>query len=96
MAWEKNVSGILHLANEGVCSWQEYAQHALDCCRAAGMELKATRVAPASLAEMTNFIARRPVYTVLSCAKFAGLCGVQPRSWRAPVAEYVRNYVALK
>ena len=28
------VSGILHLANAGECSWQEYAQWALECCRA--------------------------------------------------------------
>src|SRR5207245_2343796 len=26
--------GILHFANSGQCSWQEYAQHALDCCHA--------------------------------------------------------------
>src|SRR5437868_357442 len=24
--------GILHFTNNGECSWQEYAQHALDCC----------------------------------------------------------------
>src|SRR5438067_11979240 len=29
--------GILHFANNGECSWQEYAQHALDCCRASGI-----------------------------------------------------------
>ncbi len=29
--------GILHFANAGKCSWQEYAQWALDCCRDAGI-----------------------------------------------------------
>src|SRR2546421_2959858 len=29
-----DVSGILHLANAGECTWQEHAQWELDCCRA--------------------------------------------------------------
>src|SRR5438034_5886240 len=33
--------GILHFANAGECSWQEYAQWAVDCCREAGLPLKA-------------------------------------------------------
>src|SRR4030095_14157389 len=28
--------GILHFSNAGKCTWQEYAQWALDCCREAG------------------------------------------------------------
>ena len=36
--------GILHFANAGKCSWQEYAQWALDCCRDAGIPLKARTV----------------------------------------------------
>lgn len=82
-------SGILHFANAGECSWQEYAQHALDCCHAAGVALKARKVAPLKLADMKTFIARRPVYSVLSTAKFTALTGVTPRSWRDAVADYV-------
>ena len=63
--------GILHFANNGECSWQEYAQHALDCCRASGISLKAKTVGPAKIADMKNWIARRPVYSVLSTAKYA-------------------------
>src|SRR5205823_29259 len=37
-------AGIVHLANSGECSWQEYAQHALDCCRKVGVPLKAETV----------------------------------------------------
>src|SRR5437588_7870826 len=33
--------GVLHFANSGECSWQDYAQHALDCCHALGIALKA-------------------------------------------------------
>src|ERR1700736_1631241 len=59
-------NGILHFANAGECSWQEYAQFALDCGRSLGLPLKAKSVAPLNLADMKNFIARRPVYSVLS------------------------------
>src|SRR5581483_1294224 len=32
-------AGIVHLVNSGECTWQEYAQHALDCCRGLGIPL---------------------------------------------------------
>src|SRR5438128_3138411 len=36
--FDSNVQGgILHFSNAGKCSWQEYAQWALDCCRDAGL-----------------------------------------------------------
>lgn len=82
--------GILHFANAGQCSWQEYAQHALDCCHEFGVRLKARTVAPLKLGEMKNFIALRPVYSVLATAKYTGLAGAAPRSWRDAVADYVK------
>jgi dTDP-4-dehydrorhamnose reductase len=94
--WETRLSGILHLANAGECSWQEYAQHAIDCCAAAGMTLKGTRVAALSLADMKNFVARRPPFTVLSTEKFTRLTGTKPRSWREAVADYVNTHVIRK
>ena len=74
----QHYGGILHFANAGECSWQEYAQHALDCCHKLGVPLKARTVAPLKLADMKNFIARRPVYSVLATAKYAGLAGAAP------------------
>jgi dTDP-4-dehydrorhamnose reductase len=90
------VSGPLHLVNSGECSWQEYAQWALDCCRAEGIPMKATEIGASSLAEMKSFIAKRPVYSVLSSAKYARLSGNGPRPWQEAVQEYVRNFVKLK
>jgi dTDP-4-dehydrorhamnose reductase len=89
----QSFSGTLHFTSAGGCSWQEYAQHAIDCCHQFGIPLKARKVAPAKLSEMKNFIARRPVYTVLSTAKYASLAGDAPRPWRDAVAEYVREFV---
>jgi dTDP-4-dehydrorhamnose reductase len=96
LAWENEAQGILHLANSGECSWQELAQYAIDVCRNLGVPLKAERVGKLSLADMINFVARRPVYTVLSTAKFSRLTGVQPRHWREAVAEYITAHVSKK
>ena len=88
--------GVLHFANAGQCSWQEYAQHALDCCRASGVPLKAKTVRPEKMADMKNWIARRPVYSALSTAKYAKLTGVTPRSWRDAVADYIERSYSTK
>ena len=88
-----SISGVLHLANKGECSWQEYAQWALDCCHEEGIPMKATTIGPSSLAEMKSFIAKRPVYSVLSTAKYERLTGQAPRPWRDAVAAFVRNHV---
>lgn len=99
-------AGIVHLTNTGQCSWQEYAQHALDCCRAAGVPLKAKTVGALKLADMTrlrqgsggqaNWIARRPVHSVLSTAKYQALTGIKPRSWREAVADYIERSYSKK
>jgi dTDP-4-dehydrorhamnose reductase len=85
--------GLLHLANGGECSWQEYAQWALDCCHAEGIPMKARKVGAALLADMKNFIAKRPVYSVLSSGKYLRSTGQAPRPWRDAVADHVRNHV---
>ena len=105
-------AGILHLPNSGECSWQEYAQHALDCCHALGMPLKAKTVGALKLSDMTRlrqsvspaqtsggqarWVARRPAYSVLSTAKYAKLTGAAPRSWRDAVADYIERSYSKK
>jgi dTDP-4-dehydrorhamnose reductase len=88
--------GILHFTSAGECSWQGYAQHALDCCHELGIPLQATKVAPLHLSDMKNWVARRPVYSVLSTARYAGLTGVAPRSWREAVADYIKKSYSKK
>jgi dTDP-4-dehydrorhamnose reductase len=88
--------GILHFANTGRCSWQEYAQWALDCCREAGISLKATTVGALKLSDMTNWNARRPVYSVLSTSKYTELTGTTPRAWREAVADYITRFYSKK
>ena len=89
---DSNVTGILHLANAGECSWQEYAQRAIDCCRAQGIAMKAHTIGAQSLADMKNFVARRPVYSVLGTKKYEALTGHTPRPWQDAVAQFVREH----
>lgn len=88
--------GILHFASAGKCSWQEYAQWALDCCRGAGIPLKAQTVGALKLSDMTNWVARRPAYSVLSTAKYRELTGAAPRAWREAVADYITRFYSKK
>jgi dTDP-4-dehydrorhamnose reductase len=88
--------GILHFANAGKCSWQEYAQWALDCCDKARLSLKAKTVGACRLKDMANWIARRPVYSVLSTAKYTQLTGISPRTWRDAVADYITRFYSKK
>jgi dTDP-4-dehydrorhamnose reductase len=91
--FENNVSGLLHFANAGECTWQEYAQFSLDCCRSLGIPLKAKTVGALKLSDMKNWIARRPVYSVLSTTKYIAITGSTPRGWRDAVGDYVREFV---
>ena len=91
--FENDVSGLLHFANAGECSWQEYAQFSLDCCRSLGIPLKAKTVGALKLSDMKNWIARRPVYSVLSTTKYIAITGSTPRGWRDAVGDYVREFV---
>ncbi len=87
-----SAAGLLHLANRGECSWQEYAQWALDCCHQFGVPMRAKTVGAVSLGEMKNFVARRPVYTVLGTEKYERVTGTAPRDWHDAVADYVRDH----
>jgi dTDP-4-dehydrorhamnose reductase len=91
-----DAGGVLHFSNAGECSWQEYAQHALDCCREFGVPLQATAVAPVNLSDMKNFVARRPVYSVLATTKFSSLTGTAPRPWRKALADYIESSYSKK
>jgi dTDP-4-dehydrorhamnose reductase len=88
-----SANGVFHLANSGHCSWQEYAQWGLDCCQTQGIPLKTTKIGATALADMKSFIAKRPIYSVLSTEKYFDFTGEMPRDWREAVSDYVREHV---
>jgi dTDP-4-dehydrorhamnose reductase len=95
--FDGNVSGgILHFANAGQCSWREYAQWAVDCCLEAGLPLRVKTIGVRKLRDMANWIARRPVYSVLSTAKYTKLSGISPRTWREAVSDYITRFYSKK
>ncbi len=92
----RGYTGILHFANAGQCTWQEYAQWALDCCHDVGVPLRARTVGAGKLKDMSNWIARRPVYSVLSTAKYTELTNISPRTWRKAVSDYITRFYSKK
>ena len=54
------LQGILHFANTGECSWQEYGQWALDCCQRFGVSIKAKTVGAIELRDMNNWVGPPP------------------------------------
>jgi dTDP-4-dehydrorhamnose reductase len=93
---DADYGGIVHFANAGECSWQEYGQWALDCCQEADLPLKATTVGARKLKDMANWVARRPVYSVLSTAKYTKLTDMPARTWRDAVADYITRFYSKK
>ncbi len=92
LLWKFPAGGVIHLAQTGLCTWQEYGQYALDCAAEAGLPLKGRTVAFQKMADLKAFVARRPVHTAMDTRKFAALTGVTPRPWQAAVADYVRSH----
>lgn len=81
--------GLYHACNEGVCTWREYGQHALDWAAGAGRPIKARTVEPITLADLKNFTAPRPPHTAMSTAKLVAAIGQTPRPWREALDEFL-------
>ena len=88
--------GVLHVAKAGECSWQEYAQWAVDCCEQGGLPLKTKKIVGSKLKDMANWVARRPVYSVLCTQKYEQLAGTSSRTWRDAVADYITRFYSKK
>jgi dTDP-4-dehydrorhamnose reductase len=56
-----------------------------------GIPLRCRTVGAQTLAEMTGFLAPRPVYTAMDLTKLRAL-GIPARPWREALREYVRTY----
>lgn len=77
------VGGLIHLSNQGWCSWSDYAQFVL---AVAGVPGQIDRVKGESIPEM---VARRPRFAPLSSSRFVELTGEHPRPWQEAVAAHI-------
>jgi dTDP-4-dehydrorhamnose reductase len=79
----KNASGIVHVTNEGDCSWFEFAQ---EIVTGAGL---ATEVRPVSSQQMAR-PAPRPAYSVLSSASLRRY-GIEMPGWKDALGRYLQE-----
>jgi dTDP-4-dehydrorhamnose reductase len=91
---EIDFGGLLHICNPGACTWREYGEYAINVAAEAGMPVRTRQVGMLTLADMKNFVAQRPIYTVLATDRLAALIGRQPRPWQEAVDDYIRTWVA--
>lgn len=90
---DPGIGGLLHVCNSGECSWREYGEYAINVAADAGMPMKTREVGMLTLTGMKNFVARRPVYTVMATDRLASLIGRRPRPWREAVEDFVKSWV---
>jgi dTDP-4-dehydrorhamnose reductase len=86
-----DVSGPLHLCNSGMCSWQEYAQKALDLAAdTLNLPVKTRSVTGHTMHGFAEFKAKRPPHTAMSTEAFTSVSGITPRAWQEALEEYLR------
>lgn len=83
--------GIFHFCNSGVCTWVDYAAHALRVASDAGLPLRTTEIDPVPLKGFPFFRAPRPVYSALNCSKLEKLLDLAPRPWQDALAVYLQD-----
>lgn len=77
--------GIYQFSNAGICSWYEFAR---EIYFQAGAD--PDLVEPKSLQEYTS-VANRPVYSVMSKARYAEQTGETPPHWKKALREFFRK-----
>jgi len=84
VALEKNLRGIYHACNTGVCSWFEFAREAVEVAGLKG------RVEPITSEQMPR-PAPRPVFSAMDCSKISRDCKLKIRPWREALRDYLAH-----
>lgn len=79
----KNCNGIYHAANEGFCSWNDFAQAIFE---EAGIKITVNPMSTKDLGRP----APRPLYSTLDCDKLMRDTGFNPQPWREALKHYLK------
>jgi dTDP-4-dehydrorhamnose reductase len=82
--------GVNHVCNRGICTWRDWAEEGIKAASELGLPVKTLTVEPLSLADIKAMVAKRPVYSPMTCHRIEDLLGRPMRSWPEAVAEYVK------
>jgi dTDP-4-dehydrorhamnose reductase len=82
--------GVYHVCNSGVCTWRDWAEEGIQAAAALGLPVKTTIVEPLKLSDIKAMVAKRPVYSPMTCHRIEGLLGHPLRPWTDAVHAYVR------
>ena len=88
------IAGIYHYTNSGVASWYDFAVTIFEEAQQLGFPLKVQRVIPITTPEYPT-PARRPSYSVLSCAKISTVLGNHPPHWRQPLRQMLKELLVV-
>jgi dTDP-4-dehydrorhamnose reductase len=82
--------GVYHICNRGTCTWRDWAEEGIKAAADIGMPVKTLTVEPLQLSEIKAMVAKRPVYSPMTCQRIENLLGQPMRSWQEAVRAYVR------
>ncbi len=84
--------GIYHFANEGQCSWYEFAKEIVAVARQSGMSLTVNNILPIKTAGYP-LPATRPAYSVFDKSKYKQSVDKEIPAWQVSLGEYfaIRN-----
>jgi dTDP-4-dehydrorhamnose reductase len=88
---DKAACGLFNFCGSAAMSWHDFAEKLLDAAQAAG--LKRAPLQAIKSAEL-KAAARRPAYSVLSCARIRGRCGIAHADIDLEIERMVRSIVA--
>ncbi len=88
------IAGIYHYTNSGVASWYDFAVTIFEEARQVGFPLKVQRIIPITTAEYPT-PARRPSYSVLSCAKISTVSENYPPHWRQALRQMLKEWLVV-
>lgn len=82
--------GIYHFANDGACSWYDFAVAIVDQGRNQGEAIKVTQITPINT-EDYPLPAKRPAYSVFTKEKYLRTTGMTIPSWQESLRQYFRE-----